>query len=87
MKDLINIKNDDNKCFLWCHVHLNCKVKNLWRISGKDKEISKHLNYNSIKFPVSKKYYDKTGVMNKININVFCYENKVVFQFICLISL
>ena len=24
MKDLINIKNNDNKCFLWCHIrHLN----------------------------------------------------------------
>ena len=24
MKDLINIKNSDNKCFLWCHIrHLN----------------------------------------------------------------
>ena len=24
MKDLINIKNNDNKCFLWCHTrHLN----------------------------------------------------------------
>ena len=24
VKGLINIKNDDNKCFLWCHVrHLN----------------------------------------------------------------
>ena len=24
MKELINIKNNDNKCFLWCHIeHLN----------------------------------------------------------------
>ena len=30
MKGLINIQNDDKKCFLWCHVrHLNCKDKNL----------------------------------------------------------
>ena len=28
MKGLINIQNDDNKCFLWCHVrHLNCNGK------------------------------------------------------------
>ena len=39
MKGLINIKDDDNKCFLWCHVrHLNCKGKDLWRISKKDKK-------------------------------------------------
>ena len=25
MNRLINIQNNDNKCFLWCHVrHLNC---------------------------------------------------------------
>ena len=30
MKGLINIQNDDSKCFLWCHVsHLNCAGKNL----------------------------------------------------------
>ena len=24
MKGLVNIKNNDNKCFLWCHIrHLN----------------------------------------------------------------
>ena len=29
MKGLINIKNNDNKCFLWCHIrHLNpLKIK------------------------------------------------------------
>ena len=29
MKGLINIQNNDNKCFLWCHVrYLNCKGNN-----------------------------------------------------------
>ena len=33
MKGLINIKNGDNKSFLWCHVrHLNCKGVKLCRI-------------------------------------------------------
>ena len=42
MKGLINIQNDDNKCFLWCHVrYLNCNGKNVLRITKKDKEISK----------------------------------------------
>ena len=37
MKGLINIKNDDKKCFLWCHVrYLNCKGKNLFRITKED---------------------------------------------------
>ena len=33
-KGLINIKNNDNKCFLWCHIrHLNLVKKNLQRIT------------------------------------------------------
>ena len=64
MKRLINIKNNDNKCFLWCHVrHLNLNGVKLERISKKDKEISKDLNYSSVDFPVSKKYYSKIEVM------------------------
>ena len=49
---LINIQNNDNKC----HVrYLSCNDKNLWGMSGKDKEISENLNYSGIEFPVSKK--------------------------------
>ena len=65
---------------MWCHVrHLNCNGKNLGRITKKDREIPKKLNYSGVDFPVYKKDYDKISVMNGININVFCYENKVVF--------
>ena len=54
MKGLINIKNND-KCFLWCHVKdLNLNGVKLERITKKDKEISKGLNYSSADFPVSK---------------------------------
>ena len=78
MKGVINIKNDDNKCFLWCHVrHLNCVDKNQQRITKKDREIVKKLNYSGFDFPVLRKDYDKTEVLNKICINVFCYENKI----------
>ena len=37
------------------------------------------LNYERISFPASKKDYYKIEVQNKICINVFCYENKVVY--------
>ena len=47
----------------------------------KDKELISKLNYKGINFPVSKKDYYKTEVQNKICINVFCYENKVIFPF------
>ena len=34
MKRLINIQNNDNKCFLWCHIrHLNLIDKNPQRIT------------------------------------------------------
>ena len=80
MKGLINIQNNDSKCFLWCHFrYLNCKGNNLWRISEEDEEISKSVNYDGIDFPVSKKVYCKISIMNKININVFSYENKNVY--------
>ena len=71
-KGLINIQNDDNKYFLWCHVkHLNPIDKNPQRITKKDKEFSNNLNYESINFPASKKDYCKIESQNKIGINVF----------------
>ena len=52
-KGLINIQNNDNKCFLWCHVrHLNLVDKNPQRITKKDKELVNNLNYESIDFPI-----------------------------------
>ena len=80
MKGLINIQNDDNKCFSWCHVRcLDCNGKNLSRITKKDKEISRRLNYDGSKFPISKKDFLKISVLNKINISVFSYEDKIIY--------
>ena len=79
-KALISVKNNDNKCFLWCHFrHLNCEDVKLSRITKKDKEIAEGLNYSGVNVSVGKKDYDKISVMNGIDINFFCYENKVVF--------
>ena len=45
IKGLINISNDDNKYFLWCHVrHLNLDCVKPNRIPKKDREIAKELN-------------------------------------------
>ena len=79
-ESLINIQNDDNKCFLWYHVrYLNCNGKKLSRITKKGKEISKRLNYDGIKFLISKKDFLKISVMNKINVIVFSYEDKIIY--------
>ena len=83
-KRLINIKNDDNKYFLWCHViRLNLVDRTLQRITKEDKEFVDKLNYERINFPVAKRDYGKIEVLNKIFINVFCYENKTVYP-VCL---
>ena len=59
--------------------HLNCEGVKLSRITTKDREITKNLNYSGINFPVSKKDYDKIGVMKEININVLFYEDKIIY--------
>ena len=79
-KELTNIQNDDNKCFLWCYIkHLNLVDKNPQRITKEDGKLVNKLNHEGINFPVSKKYYFQIKVLNKICINVFCYENKIVY--------
>ena len=79
-KGLINIKNKDNKYFLWCHVkHLNLVNKNAERISKKDKELYNTLDYSNINFSVSKKDYCKIEVKNSICINVYSCEDDIIY--------
>ena len=76
-KGLINMKNEDNECFRWCHIrHLNPQDKYPERIKKVDKQYVKNLNYSEIEFPVTTKQYNKIEKQNEININVFGYENK-----------
>ena len=71
-KGLINIKNSDQKRFLWCHIrHLNPLKKHPEGITKKDKEFFNTLDYEGIRFPVSKNDYSKLEVKNKICIYVF----------------
>ena len=79
MKGLINIQNNDNECFMWCHVrHLNSDGTKLHRIIKKDREIKKlkKINYEGVDFPVSKKDYGKIEVLNNICVNVFVMKIK-----------
>ena len=76
-KGLINMKNEDNECFRWCHIRrLNPQDKDPQRIKKSDKEYVKNLDYSGIEFPVTTKHYNKIEKQNNININVFGYENK-----------
>ena len=79
-KGLINIKNNDQKYFLWCHVrHINPVKDHPGRITRVDKDFANNLNYDGIEFPVQEKDFSKIEVQNNICINVFGYKNKLVF--------
>ena len=90
-KSCINIKNNDDKCFLYCHMlHERYrkngfkKIQNPERLHGEkaynyNNEMI-HLNYENIHFPISfNTFYTikKIEEQNQIRINVFEYkENK-----------
>ena len=77
---LIDIKNNDNKCFLWCHVrHLKLIKKHPERINKEDKKLANNLNYKGIELPISKNDYCKIEKQNNIHINVFCYKNRIIY--------
>ena len=81
-KGLINIKNDDQKCFLLCHVrHINPVKIHRERITQNGKKLADDLDYDRVGFPVWEKDFSKIELKNNIFINVFCYENKLVFPF------
>ena len=49
MKGLINLKNKDHKCFMWCHVRLiNPQNRNAERINKQDKKIAANLNHSDM---------------------------------------
>ena len=76
-KGLINMKNEDNECFRWCHVrHINPQEKYPQRIKKVDKPYIEKLDYSGVEFPVSVKHYNKIEKQNSINISVFGYEDK-----------
>ena len=79
-KGLINIKNKDEKCFLWCHVRqINPSKEHPERIKKTDKKIAEKLDYNGIEFLVQEKDFSKIEVKDNICINVFGCENGLVF--------
>ena len=79
-KGLINIKNNDQKCFLWCHVrHINPVEEHPRRIKQNYRRLASNLSYERIAFPVQEKDCNKIEVQNNTCINVFGYENELVY--------
>ena len=79
-KGLIKIENNNQKCFLWCHVrHINPVKIHPERITREDKKkLVNSLNYDGIEFPVREKDFSKIET-NNICINKFCYEKRLTF--------
>ena len=78
MKGLINLKNKDHKCFMWCHVRLiNPTNSHPERINKQDKKNAANLNCSGIVFPLYFNDYKLIENRFEMNINVFGYENKV----------
>ena len=48
-------------------------------MAKEDKEMINEIDYEGIRFPVSKKDYCKIERQSNICINVFCYENKLTY--------
>ena len=80
-KGLINIKNKDQKCFLYCllyHLNKDKIKKNPQRVSGY-KQYENTVDFTGINFPVAIKDIPKIEENNNISVNVFGYESKSTF--------
>ena len=90
-KSCINIKNNDEKCFLYCHLlHERYRKNGFKKIQGAERLHGEkafnynnemiHLNYENIHFPIPYNTFyiiKKIEEQNQIRINVFEYkENK-----------
>ena len=80
-KAIINPKNDDQKCFLWCvgiHKLLekNPNMKKLELISNNLKKEVENFNLDGMEFPYGNRDIDKFEKNNKISINLYGCDNE-----------
>ena len=80
-KAIINMKNTDNKCFLWCVLRaLNPKDNHPERVDGELIGKENSLNMKGIDYPVSLKDLNKFEKQNpSMSITVYGYEEKGVY--------
>ena len=73
---IVNLKNEDNKCFKWAVTRaLNPIGKNAERITNELREQAKLLNWTGLEFPTSVKHIGKFEKQNDdVAVNVFGYE-------------
>lgn len=76
---IVNIKNDENKCFLWSVLaHLHPKKKNPNRVSHY-KKYETELKMTGISYPVKVKQIPKFELQNNVSVNVIGFEDNDFF--------
>ena len=86
-KGLLNIKNKDDKCFMWCHIaYLFPALSHKCRL----KKYINHENdvdYTVITFPITLSQIEKIENLNKINFNIFTLDDdeNMLYHYISLI--
>ena len=74
----INIKNDDDKCFIYClgrRFDPNPETEHLERVSKHLKEVCQKLGFDTIKTPVTKKDFGQ--IEKEFNISINLYEHSL----------
>ena len=70
-KSIINIKNDDQFCFLWCILAHLFPVEDLKNRTSSFSMHTDKLNLEGLEFPMKVKDIPKLENLNNINVNVF----------------
>ena len=74
-KGLINIKNINQICFLWCHVrHINSVKMHPEKITREDEKLLNSLNCDGIEFPVREKGFSR--IEKRATFTLTCFVMK-----------
>ena len=78
-KGLINIKNEEKNIFYAAMLDILILQINIQKELKKLSKNAEELNYDEIELPVQEKDFNKIEVKNNVCLNVFRYENSLVF--------
>lgn len=75
-KSVVNIRNSDDRCFLWCHLAMLKKVKkNPQRVSNYE-GCESEVDYEGVKFPVTISGIGMIERKNNVSVNVFSFGGR-----------
>lgn len=78
-KAIINVKNKDNKCFVWSILAALYPAKRDAERTSKYKKYFGILNIDGIEFPVKMGDISRFEEQNNVSINIFRYKNTEIF--------